>query len=167
MKLDFASLDLSFILIILTIIGAGVLIRQSLLNKINEGFKNESFEKQRRWDLKQKIYFDLLNALHDMSETFSTLNKLHESGDPDNEYTNCIAVFLSQNKKLMKIMATARIVVNKDIEKHIKGLSNLFRYVAEDCEGEDKHSEARKVIVFTYFEVLEAAKQDLKIESPI
>ena len=153
------------------IIGVGVILRQSLINKINEGFKNESYEKQKRWDLKQKMYFELLDLLFTYSMNGVIVNKLFKDENTGKELTqkeyemltNSLEIINTKIRELTQHIAIAPIILDK---KTVSELDNLRIELGsiQDNNSADCYLEQSKLVTTTYKNLVVTAKNDLKIE---
>ncbi len=182
-------MDYSVWIISGVIIGTGYVLRQSLINKINEGFKNESYEKQKRWDLKQKIYFELLENLYNINyygkkvfdfavkhkdlilkikhdkELYKTeIDEIVLNNKSDfNVYLDMYNKFKNEMDNLKKHLAVSQLILNPRSHEE---LENLSKIIVDDFET--TIFETTINLAKTSFDnITTIAKEDLKIDSPL
>lgn len=162
------EIQIAVLIIVGAITGVGVILRQSIISKINEGFKNESYEKQKRWDLKQKIYFDLLETLYELKYLLNKMHRIHTSDHDDSEpYFKLAKHFVKEASKLKTVIATASIILSEDTSLVLSVFSDSLTKISKESEDDSVHEDAIKSATDTFIIITEIAKKDLKIESPI
>jgi len=172
------NIQLLFWIIISVVIGTGFIIRQSIINNINEKFKNESFEKQKRWELKQEIYFSLLESsfrIAQQAKLISSLFNKYKITDATLNYYNTINDEQEADFKLLKeglksfgeeifnltkYTSTARIILHNDTYKELCDL--LLPIKSDSVNSFLKVSELAE---HAHEAITEIAKKDLNIEA--
>ena len=172
---------------VVVLVGGGVILQKSIINKFNESFKNQSYEKQKRWDFKKEIYFDLLQSIATLSYEARRMSSLFveregiigqggvvkvkdqnekDAIESDFELIKKSAKsYESELKNLYMHTATAKLIIDKKSHEELVSLINTNK---NDGESFSKfYSRIGKLASTTQDNITDIAQDDLKIEVPV
>lgn len=144
----------------------GYVVKNSLVNSIHEGFKNESWEKQRRWDLKQKMYFDILESLYEIQLTTRALKKLHLTNNQSGNAAEELKRYKKSISSLSPLLATSRLILDQKSSNELFELATSFKDIDRSL-GEKVFDTVLESTATTFASITKIAKNDLKIHIEI
>ena len=152
-------------IILFAIGGIGYIFKKSVINSIHEGFKNESWEKKKRWELKQEIYFSLLESLYRLVILSNALKR--QKKEPNSIMAkDTFQRFIEEIEKITPKAAISSLILN---DKSCNELDDLISKLKEATmlKSDDIYKTIIEASETAYIKIKNIAKADLKIESPL
>lgn len=167
MSVTISQDTIAIIAVMTAVIGVvGYVVKNSLVNSIHEGFKNESWEKQKRWELKQKIYFELLESLYELKTLCTVAYSLHTDNIhiSDNKYKSVLSGLAIEIPKLRKAISTASLILDKKTNDELIMFTDVFSELT-NIKDESMFTTAIESSTNAFKNITDIAKKDLNIEA--